>query len=318
MCNKFSRLVSIVIPVYNGSNYLGEAIDSALGQTYKNIEIIIINDGSNDGGKTREIALSYKDKIRYIEKENGGVASALNAAIREMKGEYFSWLSHDDEYYPYKIEKQVDYLNKHQNKLIALYSNFDLIDENSNIFRNVYLKHTPPERFRYSLIVSSPIHGCTLLIPKVFFERIGLFRTDLTTTQDYNLWFKFAYHYPFIHMPETLIKSRIHKKQGTKRLQPTIVEECSNMVIEFLKNISEEELRAGSKKSTGITYYLIRKSFKARGYVKAIELIDQKIVTLKCNQSVFEWIKDQIYIFLYKIHNKLIDIKNIVQKLFKE
>ena len=73
--------VSIVIPVYNGANYLGEAIDSALEQTYENIEIIVVNDGSTDDGATREIALSYGDRIRYFEKENGGVSSALNLGI---------------------------------------------------------------------------------------------------------------------------------------------------------------------------------------------------------------------------------------------
>ena len=60
-------LVSIIIPVYNGSNFMREAIDSALAQTYPNIEIIVVNDGSTDN--TREIALSYGDKIRYFEKE---------------------------------------------------------------------------------------------------------------------------------------------------------------------------------------------------------------------------------------------------------
>jgi glycosyltransferase involved in cell wall biosynthesis len=116
-------LVSIVIPVYNGSNYLSEAIDSALSQTYKNIEIIVVNDGSNDNGKTRDIALSYGEKIRYFEKENGGVATALNLGIREMRGEYFSWLSHDDVYYPDKIETQVEYINKSENQYLILFSN---------------------------------------------------------------------------------------------------------------------------------------------------------------------------------------------------
>ncbi|MEG2831455.1 MAG: glycosyltransferase family A protein, partial [Bacilli bacterium] len=70
--------VSIVIPVFNGSNYLKEAIDSALAQSYKNIEVIVVNDGSNDEGRTKDIAISYSNKIRYYEKENGGTSSALN------------------------------------------------------------------------------------------------------------------------------------------------------------------------------------------------------------------------------------------------
>ena len=94
----FNPLVSIVIPVYNGSNYLREAINSALNQTYKNIEIVVVNDGSTDGGLTEQVAKSFGDKIRYFSKENGGCGSALNCGIDAMKGGYFSWLSHDDLY----------------------------------------------------------------------------------------------------------------------------------------------------------------------------------------------------------------------------
>ena len=100
--------VSIVIPVYNGERYVRYAIDSALAQTYDNIEIIVVNDGSTD--KTDEIVKSYGNKVRYIKKKNGGVSSALNMAIEKMKGEYFSWLSHDDTYEPTKIEDEIDYL----------------------------------------------------------------------------------------------------------------------------------------------------------------------------------------------------------------
>ena len=95
----YTPKVSIVIPAYNASNYLSEAIDSALKQTYENIEIIVINDGSGDDGATRQIALSYGDKIRYYEKENGGSSSALNLGIVDMTGEWFSWGHFDTQAY---------------------------------------------------------------------------------------------------------------------------------------------------------------------------------------------------------------------------
>ena len=111
------KKVTIIIPVYNGSNYVREAIDSALAQTYKNIEILVVNDGSTDEGATRDICLSYGDKITYYEKENGGVSTALNLGIEKMTGDYFSWLSHDDLYYPDKIEKQMKELEKYMGEL---------------------------------------------------------------------------------------------------------------------------------------------------------------------------------------------------------
>ena len=96
-------LVSIIIPVYNGSDFLKEAIESALSQSYKNIEVIVVNDGSSDDGKTEKIALSFNKSIKYFKKENGGVSSALNYGIRKMNGDFFSWLSHDDFYSKEKI-----------------------------------------------------------------------------------------------------------------------------------------------------------------------------------------------------------------------
>ena len=72
------KKISIIIPVYNGANYLRNAIDSALEQTYDNCEVLVINDGSSDDGATERIAAEYGERIRYFYKENGGVATALN------------------------------------------------------------------------------------------------------------------------------------------------------------------------------------------------------------------------------------------------
>ena len=125
---EFSPLVSIVIPVYTGANYVAEAIDSALNQTYKNIEIIVVNDGSTDN--TEKIVKSYGDKVRYFCKENGGTSTALNVGIKNMKGEYFSWLSHDDMYYPKKIFYQIEELKKLENKDTIIMTDLDGINEN--------------------------------------------------------------------------------------------------------------------------------------------------------------------------------------------
>src|SRR5688500_16485284 len=82
------HLVSIIIPVYNGAAYVTAAIESALDQTYPNIEVIVVDDGSTDN--TADIVTQFP--VRYIKKQNGGVASALNAGVRAMKGQFFCWL----------------------------------------------------------------------------------------------------------------------------------------------------------------------------------------------------------------------------------
>lgn len=215
----FHPKVSIIIPVYNGSDYLREAVDSALGQTYKDIEVIVVNDGSNDGGKTEEIAKAYGDKIRYFYKGNGGVASALNSGIRNMTGDYFSWLSHDDVYDPEKIERQVRYLKKNSNRSVITYCDCEIIDKDSNVVAisridEKYLKNV------YLTILSTAIGGCSLLIPKVCFEKVGLFNERLKTTQDNEMWLRIAVAgFSFEYLPEILLKSRDHPKQGSKTLK---------------------------------------------------------------------------------------------------
>ena len=101
-----------------------EAIDSALNQTYQNIEVIVVNDGSKDN--TEEIALSYGDRIRYYNKENGGVSTALNLGIQEMTGDYFCFLPHDDVFAPQKIEKQIRAIQESGRKEAIVWSGWDM------------------------------------------------------------------------------------------------------------------------------------------------------------------------------------------------
>ena len=120
--------VSIIMPVYNGENYMREAIDSALAQTYENTEIIVVNDGSTD--RTEEIAKSYGDRIVYVSKENGGSSSALNAGIKKMTGDFFSWLSHDDLYLPERTEELMKAWSGDENE--AVICGEKLIDGDGN------------------------------------------------------------------------------------------------------------------------------------------------------------------------------------------
>ena len=225
----FAPLVSIVIPVYNGSNYMREAVDSALAQTYKNIEIIIVNDGSTDN--TEEIAKSYGDKIRYFAKENGGVATALNLAIRNAKGEYISWLSHDDVYYPEKIERQIERLsglsNDRDRDNTILISNYSLIDEKSSLISSQQFHKThAADKLNYPLypLLNGIVHGCTLLIPKRCFEEVSYSDEHLKTTQDYDLWFRMFPKYEVIFMPDLFVKSRWHAEQGSKKISNAVQE----------------------------------------------------------------------------------------------
>lgn len=251
--NEFNPLVSIVIPVYNGSDYLREAIDSALAQTYQNVEVLVINDGSNDEGKTEEIAKSYGDKIRYFYKKNGGVASALNLGIHEMHGDYFSWLSHDDIYFSEKILYQIEFLKKQTYKNNVIYSDLVYIDSNSVVISTLLLPDYESKMFRPAFIQSGLINGCTLLVPKICFETCGIFNVNLKTTQDYDMWFRISKKYGFMHICKPLVYSRIHSNQDTLKLKEIVLDENNFLYINFLKKIKKSELNYFS--NNNITKY---------------------------------------------------------------
>lgn len=236
-------LVSVVIPVYNGVKYLKEAIDSVLIQTYNNLEIVVVDDGSID--ETKHIALSYGDKVRYFQKENGGVATALNMAIKEAKGEYISWLSHDDAYLPNKISSQVEVLSKLENKKTILYSNYQLMDDSSDIYEQCDLGTKHSQRFLDDgmyVILNELISGCTLMVKRELFEEFGYFRTDLLTTQDYDLWFNMLQKYPIKHVDKVLVNSRVHPEQDSRAKRAYHLKELDDLWSRFIKETSSEKL----------------------------------------------------------------------------
>ena len=118
------------IPVYNSEKYIEELLDCFKQKAVINYEILIVNDGSTDN--SLNIINTYNNKnIRVITKENGGVSTALNLGIEKSTGDYISWLSHDDIYYPNKLERQIEEISKYDDETI-LYSNYDLIDLEGN------------------------------------------------------------------------------------------------------------------------------------------------------------------------------------------
>jgi glycosyltransferase involved in cell wall biosynthesis len=211
--------VSIIIPVYNGSNYLAQAIESALAQTWPEVEIIVVNDGSCDGGATEAIALSFGDSIRYIAQPNGGVGAALNAGIREMSGDIFCWLSHDDLHHREKTARQVEEWNALGRADVVLFSDYRLIDHAGREIATVRMDHSMLQAKPYYALLRGSIHGCSVFLPKTIFAKVGCFNETLPTTQDYDLWRRVIASYRFVHIAEALISSRWHAEQASKTTQ---------------------------------------------------------------------------------------------------
>jgi glycosyltransferase involved in cell wall biosynthesis len=208
--------VSIVIPVYNGANFLRDAIDSALAQTYDDVEVIVVNDGSTDGGATEGIARSYGNRIRYVDKPNGGVSSALNAGIRSMTGEWFSWLSHDDRYLPEKVAKQIEFAKAHPEAKIVC-CNFEQIDDAGRVFDVVREPEAVLRNGRE--VLDTWIFGCALLIHRSCFDAAGLFNETNRTTQDLEMWLTLVEREPIHYMPDVLCQRRDHPAMGSRTEQ---------------------------------------------------------------------------------------------------
>lgn len=274
ICGDFNGTpkVTIVIPVYNGSDYLADAINSALAQTYPNIEVLVVNDGSADDGKSERIALSYGERVRYIKKENGGVASALNLGINEMSGEYFSWLSHDDIYTANKINDQIAFLqtiDAELNKRIVVYSDYAVFSKNPNEAVPVHLPGIAPEKFRHWITTENSLHGCTLLIPKSAFDSVGLFNNNLRTTQDYDLWFRMAMQYSFVHLSACFVKARSHEQQGTKTMPRVVVDEGNALLAKFASQLTDSEVAEANDGDLFVGHSKVAFSFWYRGYALA-------------------------------------------------
>lgn len=294
--------VSIVIPVYNGSNYLKEAIDSALAQTYKNTETIVVNDGSTDDGATEWIARSYGSKIRYFEKKNGGVSSALNLGIEKMTGEYFSWLSHDDMYEKTKIEDQINYLDKLGSKdnIIACNTKVlfesgikkkDRIDANTFNFIDIFL----------STSANVGVNGCSLLIPKKAFEICGYFDTNLPMTQDYDMWFTMKDKFKFVLLDKNLVITRRHREQDSVKKHKNLSLVADKLHADFLSTIAYNRFKKyfeENKKNIRHTYNNY-KIYKLRGYMKTSSLILKNIL-----QYYYETDKKNFYkVFTTEIYS---------------
>lgn len=245
-------LVSIVIPVYNGANFMREAIDSALAQTYGNCEVIVVNDGSRDDGATDAIARSYGERIRYFAKENGGVSSALNTGIRNMSGAYFSWLSHDDLYLPDKVKSQVEtLLSLGREDALGICETKTINREGKEIssvsaHTAVWTRREVGEFIPWEIALTDVIEdcsysGCALLIPRTVFEKTGLFDESLRFCQDLHMWMRvFLAGFGLVRTPGAEVCSRVHEGQLTQTSQQLFRGEIGRMGEDIVPQLAQK------------------------------------------------------------------------------
>jgi len=196
--------VSVIIPAYNAEKYIHEAIDSVLNQTFKDFEIIVIDDESTDN--TSKILESYGNKIRWKSQENKGSASAQNEGIKMANGEYIAYIDADDIYLPERIETQVKHLDEHHD-VGLVYTDFYQIDENGKITGTA--KSQPFDDLL--LLQANYIGKSTVMHRRECLNEVGLFDESFTNYEnDWEMWVRISEKFGMVYIDKPLTKYRLH------------------------------------------------------------------------------------------------------------
>lgn len=235
--------VSVIMPSYNGAEYLPQAIKSVLAQTYRNFELVIINDGSTDN--TEEIILGHKDeKIRYFTQENCGLAATHNMGIRQSRGEFVTKLDADDMMTPDFIARHLEEFEKHP-EADLVYCDDYLIDQNARPIRVV---ERPEYTDRKSLIrdlfrSGFPIVPFRTCIRKSVFDKIGSFDESLSIGEDYDMMRRFVRHGLRIHhLRDALYLRRMRPNSLSRDFNAQKAESLLEILRRFVDTFTYDEL----------------------------------------------------------------------------
>ncbi len=211
--------ISAVIPVFNTDpKFIRESVDCVLGQSCKVHELIIVNDGSD-----RRETLDYFDEMRglndtkiiVVDKENGGIPSALNAGISRMTGDWFAGCSSDDRWLPRKIESQVQFVESNPSAKV-LYCDWEFIDHNGFTIRT-YREPTFRDRLSIGRHLIREYVGMWsgMMIHKSVFSIVGTYNEVFKIREDYEMAVRILTRYMMYHIPEILAQYRLHSGQIT-------------------------------------------------------------------------------------------------------
>jgi glycosyltransferase involved in cell wall biosynthesis len=223
--------VSVIIPTYNCSQYLPQAIDSVLNQTYKNQEIIVVDDGSIDN--TSEIIKSYLSKIRYVYQENQGVSEARNRGLYLAKGELIAFLDADDLFLPTKIERQVAIFDV-QPEIGIVNSGFRIITENGEALMDVRRWQEIPDLTPEIWLLYKPVLPSAMMFRREWFERVGGFDSRYFSCEDVEMTLRMVVAgCQAIWLPEVTVGYRQHQQSATWRNSLRQVKNAEQMQDDF-------------------------------------------------------------------------------------
>lgn len=211
-------LVSVIIPTYNREALITLAVQSVLNQTYRQIEIIVVDDGSTDN--TREVLREYDGEIKYIYQERSERSKARNEGFMRSRGDYIAFLDSDDLWLPTKVEQQVWVLNEHPD-VGLVYAAVKFIDINGEPYFGKLWWDEPARKVLYEdLMTHNVITGSlsTIMVRRECLDRVGLFDESMNICEDLDLYRRIATHYKFHKIDSVLVKIRIHEDNTQRDL----------------------------------------------------------------------------------------------------
>jgi glycosyltransferase involved in cell wall biosynthesis len=276
--DQFAPEVSVVITCYNYGGYVADCIDSVLGQSYSNYEVVIVNDGSTDNSEYEINRFLADSRIVYVKQKNAGQAKALNVGIEKARGRFVAFLDADDLWEKTKLEKQIPlFMNA---GVGVVYSRASFIDQQG---RPVKFQLNP-KRFEPRanlvteyLITENFVPFCSSVVRKECLEDVGWIDESLTTGTDWDLWLRISTRYKFAYVNEPLAFYRMHPTQMSRNTEE-MQKSADKIMANFLKRHPGAASRRAIRRAKAYTYCNRAEVFRAsnrrkawRFYFKAIK-----------------------------------------------
>lgn len=203
--------VSVVTPTYNRADFIREAVDSVLSQSFRDLEMIVVDDGSRDN--TRDVLASCLDdgRLHYVFQENQGQSVARNKGIRAARGEYICFLDSDNYWLPGKLEASVRFMDAHPDVDILYGDNISIDEEGRIISKDNMKRHSG--RITGLLLHDNFISNNTVMVRRECFEQLGGFNEKDRLAEDYELWLRMSTRYTFHYLPEYMAAYRVMDDQ---------------------------------------------------------------------------------------------------------
>jgi len=208
--------VSIIIPNYNHAQYVADAINSVLNQTYSNYEVIVVDDGSKDN--SREVIGQFADKVRAIYQQNQGLSAARNTGIDAARGAYIGVLDADDMYEPEFIGTLVSSLES-QPSADGIYCGYRFVDDLNNPLPQIEAREVPPENLYRALLEGNFLVPESMFVRKYCYDKVGPFDTSLRALEDFDMWLRITNQFKIIYSTRILTRHRM--APGSMSSDPT-------------------------------------------------------------------------------------------------